>query len=301
MSESYIEANGYRLAYEEFGDPAHPAMLLIMGLGTQMIAWPVALCQGLAERGYRLIRFDNRDIGLSQKMEGQRAPGMLKLLTYARFNRDIEVPYKLQDMALDTVGLLDALGIASAHVVGASMGGMIAQLIAGDHPERVLSLTSIMSTSGCRSLPAPGLKVARQMLLRPRNGDKQALMQHSMRTMRLIGSPAYQASDDVLIEKISASYQRSYYPAGYIRQMAAISASGDRVELLRKITAPTLVIHGRDDLLVPLAGGIDTARLIRGASLEVIDGMGHDLPQPLLPHFIELIGDHADSAAQVAQ
>jgi pimeloyl-ACP methyl ester carboxylesterase len=296
MTERYIEANGIRLAYDEFGDPSHPAMVLIMGLGTQMIAWPEAFCQGLAARGYRVIRFDNRDIGLSQKMQGQRAPGVLKLLSYSKLNLPLRVPYTLQDMAQDAVGLLDALEIEHAHIVGASMGGMIAQLVAGHHPQRVLSLTSVMSTSGHRSLPGPDIKVAKQMLLRPRTGSQQELIDYTLRTMRLIGSPAYQPTEEELLAKLQASYQRSYYPAGYIRQMAAIQASGDRVAVLKKIVAPTLVVHGRKDLLVPLAGGIDTARHIRGARLEVINGMGHDLPAPLLPHFVQLIGNHADEA-----
>jgi pimeloyl-ACP methyl ester carboxylesterase len=260
MSESYIEANGIRLAYEEFGDPARPAVLLIMGLGTQMIAWPVSLCRGLAERGYRVIRFDNRDIGLSEKLEGSRVPAILKLLAYQRFNWDLEVPYTLHDMALDAVGLLDSLEIARAHIIGASMGGMIAQLVAGEHPERTLSLVSIMSTSGHRSLPSPDLKVARQLLSRPRGKDRQALLEHSMLMLRLIGSPAYQPSDEELRARVMASSSRSSYPAGYLRHMAAIAASGDRV-------------------------------------LELIDGMGHDFPQQLMAHFVRLIGDHLDAAA----
>ena len=299
MSESYIEANGIRLAYEEFGDPSKPAVLLIMGLGTQMIAWPEIFCRGLAERGYRVIRFDNRDIGLSQKMVGSRAPAILKLLAYQRLNWDIEVPYTLHDMALDAIGLLDSLGIARAHIIGASMGGMIAQLVAGEHPERTLSLVSIMSTSGHKSLPSPDLKVARQLLQRPRGGDRQALLEHSMRTLRLIGSPDYQPSDEELRAKVVASSSRSYYPAGFLRHMAAISASGDRVETLKKITARTLVIHGKDDVLVPVSGGIDTAKYIKGSQLELIKGMGHDFPLPLMPHFVELIADHLDAAAGV--
>ena len=170
---------------------------------------------------------------------------------------------------------------------------MIAQLMAGHFPFRVLSLTSIMSTSGRRALPGADRKVALHMVRRPAKADAQALLDYAMRTWRLIGSPAYQPSDDALREKLSLSYQRSYYPAGQTRQMAAIMASGDRVSVLQKIKAPTLVIHGKADPLVPVSGGIDTARLIRGAKLELFDGMGHDLPQPLLSHFVELISSHA--------
>ena len=297
MSEKTIEANGIRLAYDEFGDLSDPVILLIMGLGTQMIAWPEDFCQGLATRGYRVIRFDNRDIGLSQKMDGARVPGMLKLALYSRLNLPLKVPYTLHDMARDAIGLLDALEIDSAHLVGASLGGMIAQLMAGNFPFRVLSLTSIMSTSGCSSLPPADRKVMLHMARRPAKGDVEALQQYAMRTMRLIGSPGFQPSDQELREKLSASYQRSTYPIGYVRHMAAIMASGDRVAVLKKITAPTLVIHGEADPLVPVSGGIDTARHVRGAKLELIAGMGHDLPKPLLPHFVELITTHADAAA----
>ncbi len=297
MSEKTIEANGIRLAYEEFGDLSDPVILLIMGLGTQMIAWPESFCQGLAARGYRVIRFDNRDIGLSQKMDGARVPGMLKLALYSRLKLPLNVPYTLHDMARDAIGLLDALDIDSAHLVGASMGGMIAQLMAGNFPCRVLSLTSIMSTSGRSSLPPADRKVMLHMARRPAKGDVEALQQYAMRTMRLIGSPGFQPSDQELREKLSASYRRSTYPIGYARHMAAIMASGDRVEVLKRITAPTLVIHGKADPLVPVSGGIDTARHVRGAKLELIAGMGHDLPKPLLPHFVELITTHADAVA----
>jgi len=297
MSEKYAKANGIELAYEEFGEPGLPVILLIMGLGTQMIAWPEAFCTGLAKRGYRVIRFDNRDIGLSQKMDGARAPHMLRMALHARLNWRVQVPYTLHDMAEDAIGLLDALDIGSAHVVGASMGGMIAQIVAGDFPFRVLSLTSIMSTSGRRSLPSAQPKVALQLLRRPTGTDAADLLDYAMRTWRLIGSPAYQPSDEALREKISRSFQRSFYPAGHTRQMAAIMASGDRVSVLQRVISPTLVIHGRADPLVPVAGGIDTARLVRGAKLELIDGMGHDLPEPLLPYLVELIGSHTDEQA----
>jgi pimeloyl-ACP methyl ester carboxylesterase len=298
-SEQYVKANGIELAYDEFGEAGRPVILLIMGLGTQMIAWPEAFCSDLAAHGFRVIRFDNRDIGLSQKMEGAKVPGILKIAAYSRLRLPVKVPYLLHDMAADAVGLLDALDVSSAHIVGASMGGMIAQLVAGHFPFRVLSLTSIMSTSGCRSLPGADRKVALHMVRRPAKADAEALQEYAMRTWRLIGSPAYQPSDEVLREKLSLSYQRSHYPPGHSRQMAAIIASGDRVSLLQKIIAPTLVIHGKEDPLVPVSGGIDTARHVSGAKLELIEGMGHDLPQPLLPHFAELIGTHAKAALRI--
>ena len=293
MSERYIRANGIELAYDEFGNSTSPVILLIMGLGTQMIAWPEAFCLGLAARGFRVIRFDNRDIGLSQKMDGNRVPHILKMAAFSRLSLPFDVPYKLHDMAADAVGLLDELDIESAHIVGASMGGMIAQLIAANFPFRVLSLTSIMSSSGRKSLPGARRKVTLHMLRRPVSADPQALQDYAMRTWRLIGSPAYQPSDAELREKLSKSYERSYYPPGHARQMAAIMASGDRIKELKKVVAPTLVIHGKADPLVPVEGGIDTAHLVRGARLELIEGMGHDLPLPLLPHFVDLISEHA--------
>tara|TARA_R110002049_G_scaffold56036_3_gene154865 strand:- start:378 stop:1262 length:885 start_codon:yes stop_codon:yes gene_type:complete len=293
MSERYVHANGIRLAYDEFGQPDRPVILLIMGLGTQMIAWPEAFCHGLAMRGYRVIRFDNRDIGLSEKMQAARLPNMLKMAAFSRFDLPLDVPYRLQDMAQDTIGLMDALDIDAAHVVGASMGGMIAQLVAGHFPFRVLSLTSIMSTSGRKTLPGAKREVALHMLRRPRSADPEALQAHAIRTWRLIGSPAYQPSDEALREKLTRSFQRSYHPAGHSRHMAAIMASGDRINVLKKVVAPTLVIHGNDDPLVPVAGGIDTAALVRGARLELFEGMGHDLPEPLLPQFVDLICETA--------
>jgi pimeloyl-ACP methyl ester carboxylesterase len=299
MSEKYVTANGMRLAYDEFGQPNKPVILLIMGLGTQMIAWPEAFCVGLAERGYRVIRFDNRDIGLSEKMDGAQVPNILKMAALAKMKLPIKVPYTLHDMAADTVAFMDALDIGAAHIVGASMGGMIAQLVAGIYPFKALSLTSIMSTSGHRSLPGAKREVTLHMIRRPRTPDPAALQDYAVRTFRLIGSPAYPPADKALREKLSASYKRSNYPAGYKRQMAAIMASGDRVSVLKKIIAPTLVIHGRADPLVPVSGGIDTARHVQGAQLELIDGMGHDLPKELLPRFVELIGNHCDAVLPI--
>jgi pimeloyl-ACP methyl ester carboxylesterase len=292
MTEQYIDVKGIRLAYEQFGDVSHPAIVLIMGLGTQMIAWPEVFCQGLADKGYRVLRFDNRDIGLSGKMHDAKIPRFMKMMLYSKLGLTIEVPYKLNDMANDAVGLMDALNIEKAHIIGASMGGMIAQIIAAHYPHRTLSLTSIMSTSGRRSLPGPSLKILRQMAKRTANNE-EAYLDNAMLLWALIGSPNYLPAPEELRERIRTSYRRSFYPPGYIRQLAAIAGSGDRVELLKRITAPTLVIHGRADVLVPEKCGIDTAALIPNAQLELIDGMGHDLPQPLLPRFIDLINSYA--------
>ena len=295
MTEQFVKANGVRLAYDEFGDRAQPAIVLIMGLGAQMIAWPDALCEGLAANGYWVVRFDNRDIGLSEKIRVRRTPGLLKTMLLSRLNMPVRVPYKLQDMAEDTLGLMDALDIDSAHLVGASMGGMIAQLIAGGRPERVLSLTSMMSTSGRRSLPQPSHEITLQMTKR-RPANERGYLRVSMRTWRLIGSPDYPPSDAELRERLLRGFRRSYYPPGSTRQLLALIASGDRVKVLKKIQAPTLVIHGKADKLALVEGGIDTARLVPNAKLELIDGMGHDLPQQLLPRFVELITSHVAAA-----
>jgi pimeloyl-ACP methyl ester carboxylesterase len=297
MSEQYIDVKGIRLAYEQFGDASHPAILLIMGLGTQMISWPEAFCQGLADKGYRVLRFDNRDIGLSGKMHDAKIPGFMKIMLYSKLGLTIDVPYKLLDMANDAVGLMDGLNIEKAHIIGASMGGMIAQIIAAHYPQRTLSLTSIMSSSGRRSLPGPSLKILLQMSKHSASNE-DAYLDNAMKLWALIGSPDYLPPPEELRERIRTSYRRSFYPPGYIRQGAAIFASGDRVELLKQITAPTLVIHGRADVLVPEICGIDTAELIPNAKLELIDGMGHDLPQPLLPRFIDLINSYALNPAQ---
>jgi pimeloyl-ACP methyl ester carboxylesterase len=287
-------AHGIRLEYDEFGDAKAPPLLLIMGLATQMIAWPEEFCESLAGAGFRVIRFDNRDIGLSQKFDGHRAPGALRLMMSSRFGLPIRVPYTLADMATDAVGLLDALDLPSAHVVGASMGGMIAQHVAFSHQQRLRTLTSIMSTTGDPSLPGVDFEIIRAFLRRPDSrADRQTIVENSMRLWRLIGSPKFQESDEDLRNRIVASIERSFYPPGFSRQWAAIAADGNRAERLRRIEAPTLVIHGKEDRLVPTAGGIHTAEQVPGARLELFEHMGHDLPRPLLPKFAELITEHA--------
>ncbi len=299
MTSRYVSANGIRICYDEFGDSADPAVLLIMGLGTQMIAWPEAFCQHLAAGGYYVIRFDNRDVGLSQKLVDEKMPSLLRMLLASGFGLPLRVPYTLHDMALDAVGVLDGLGIERAHVVGASMGGMIAQLVAGDYPRRTLSLTSMMSTSGARSLPRASRQVQRLLLRRTGSSEEDYLCSAS-RLWRLIGSPAYPPGKQELRERLLASYRRSYYPQGFLRQFAAIVAGGDRVDLLRQVRKPTLVIHGSADALVPVEGGIHTADLVPGAQLAVIDGMGHDLPTVLLPRLASLILEHVSNPEQRA-
>jgi len=298
MTQKYLMANGLRLAYDEFGKASNPAILLVMGLGTQMIAWPEPLCLGLAKKGFRVIRFDNRDIGLSQQIEPKKAVNLLKLMFRSRLGLSIRVPYTLRDMADDAIGILDFLEIESAHWVGASMGGMICQLLAAEYPERSQSLTSIMSTSGNPELSKPGLKVFKQLLKRPDRSNETAYLKHSLATWAIIGSPDYPPKQEDLSKRILESFHRSYSPNGYTHQLAAVMKSGDRRHLLRKINVPTQVIHGKADVLIPVDGGIDTAKNIKDAKLELIEGMGHDLPKELIPKFIKLIAENCKRASQ---
>jgi pimeloyl-ACP methyl ester carboxylesterase len=288
-----VRANGINLEYETFGDKGAPPLVLIMGLGAQLVLWPDEFCHALAEAGHHVVRFDNRDVGLSTKLEQPRAPKLVRAALASRLGFKVRAPYTLDDMALDTVGLMDALGLPRAHVVGASMGGMIAQILAAKHPQRVDSLTLVMSTSGNPRLPQARMDLALRLVRRPATGDRETLIRHSMELWRLIGSPHYPPEDHVLRSKVERSYDRSSYRHGLARQTLAIIASGSRVPLLRRIEAPTLVIHGADDPLVPVAAGHDLAQHIPGARLHVIPGMGHDLPAPLLPTFTRLITQHA--------
>lgn len=288
-----IAANGIRLAYDEFGVSKAPAILLIMGLGTQMIAWPVPFCQTLADHGFRVVRFDNRDIGLSTKFEKAAPVNVAAAFARALIGRQVNAPYKLDDMAADAVGLMDELGIDRAHIVGASMGGMIAQIVAAKYRDRARSLISIMSSSGDPKLPS-GRPNAIAALLAPRPNPKnrERLIKHGMNIYRIIGSPGFPTSDMELRAKIEQAADRSYYPAGVGRQMVAILASGSRVDLLRTIDTPTLVLHGADDPLVPVEAGMDTAKQIPGARLKIIPGMGHDLAPGLVPVLAAAIVDH---------
>ena len=291
MSERYLDANGVRLAYDDFGNANDPAILLIMGMATQMTAWPLSFCRGLADRGFYVVRYDNRDVGLSEKMLTARIPSTLDMMLKAGINRPLKVSYKLDDMATDALELMNALNLNQAHVVGVSMGGMIGQVLTAKHSSRVSSLTSIMSSSGDPNLPRASKKVTRALLKRYLGLVKPGL-KSTIAFQRLIGSPGFPQSDDELNEKVRAAFQRSFYPPGFARHMAAIMASGSRVELLKAIKAPSLVIHGRDDVLVPLACGVDTARQIPNAALKIIDGMGHNLPESLVPILTDLVADH---------
>jgi pimeloyl-ACP methyl ester carboxylesterase len=293
--ERLAPANGIEIAYQEMGDPADPAMLLIMGLGTQMIAWDESLCEMLADRGFRVIRFDNRDIGRSTKIDEAGVPSRLDLI----LGRRATAPYLLSDMAADTTALMDHLGIEAGHVVGVSMGGMIAQTMAIERPERVLSLTSMMSTTGRRWMEFPTWR-AFAVLMTPARRERDTYIEQAVKTFRVIGSPGYPMDEERLREVVGASYDRGHRPSGVLRQMHAISSSGDRTEALHHVTAPTLVIHGRSDPLARPVGGRATARAIPGARLRLIEGMGHDLPRDLWPTFVEEITANAARADRPA-
>lgn len=292
--------NGIALEAETFGEPTHPAIVLIMGLGCQLVVWPLALCEALAAAGFYVVRFDNRDIGLSEKIKGERDPQFFKNILRGKLGLKVRSPYTLSDMAKDTVGLMDALGIPRAHIVGLSMGGMVAQTLALDHAERVASLTSIMSSSNNPRLPSASFKVQKRLVRRPKSRERAALIDHGAETWMVLASPHAVPSEAERRALATLSVDRSIYPRGYIHQLLAILASGSRHRRLPSIKLPTLILHGEDDPLVPVAAGHEQARLIPGAKLEVLQHMGHDLPAPLLPRIASLIVEHARSAAQPA-
>lgn len=289
-------ANGLTLEAETFGNPKDPVMLLIMGLGCQMIVWPEALCESLAAAGFYVIRFDNRDIGLSSKIKTGRDPQFFKNILRSRLGCKVQAPYTLHDMALDTLGLLDALGIARAHVIGLSMGGMIAQTLALDHPHRVLSLTSIMSSSGNSRLQQASVKVQLRLIRRPKGRDRAALIDHGTETWEVLASPKAVPPEAERRALATRVVDRSVYPRGYAHQLLAILSSGSRHQRLQEIKLPTLIVHGEDDPLIPVAAAYEQHKLIPGSKLEVIPAMGHDLPTPLLPRISTLLAGHARSA-----
>jgi pimeloyl-ACP methyl ester carboxylesterase len=293
-----IQANGIALEIEDHGSPAGEPLVLVMGLGMQLLAWHEDFVAQLVDRGFRVIRFDNRDIGLSQGFDAAGVPSLATVSLRHLLGMRVHSPYTLADMAADTVGILDALGIARAHVCGASMGGMIAQHVAVGWPQRVKSVTLMMTSSGARRLPSPSLKVRGALMARPEHSDRlDSLVDHYVRLYRLIGSPGYPADEATLRKRLAVSLTRAYRPDGTARQMVAIVADGDRSPRLGAIAAPTQVIHGRDDPLVPVAAGLDLAAKVRGAALDVIDGMGHDLPVALWPRFVAGIANAATRAA----
>jgi len=295
-------ANGVELFYEEAGNPADPTVLLVMGLGTQLIAWPDPFVEGLAARGFHVVAFDNRDIGLSTHLHGATAINPVWALLATRLGLRFPLAYGLSDMAADAVGLLDALGIDRAHIVGASMGGMIAQHVAANRPERVLSLTSVMSSSGAPGLPGP-TPALRKLLMasRPARPSREDAVAAGIEILRAISYPDEAREADAFETMAGRAFDRSYDPVGARRQLLAILADRDRASRIAAIAAPTLVIHGAADPLVPLANGEDTARRIPGARLEVIDAMAHDLPPSQVEAMVDLIARHAGGVDTISQ
>src|SRR3954469_7191617 len=292
-----ISANGIDICYEIFGDPAAEPLLLIMGLGAQMIHWDDEFCRKLAARGFRVIRFDNRDIGKSSHLSGGKRLTPFELLKLRLLKIPVAAPYKLLDMAKDTVGLMDVLGIKSAHLVGASMGGMIAQEIAISFPQRVRSLTSIMSTTGNPKVPPP-TREASAVLMAPPPATKEEYFERFAQTWKILRVGSFPQDEALDRGRAERTFERGLNPAGVGRQLRAILASGSRKERLRLVKAPTLVIHGTVDPLVRPEGGKDTAASIPGAKLLMIEGMGHALPIPMWPQIIDAIDNHAHAAAK---
>ncbi len=289
------KANNIEIEYDTFGDPSSKPLLLIMGLGAQMIRWEEEMCEKLVERGFYVIRFDNRDVGLSTKFDEAGEPDLMKLYMKVAKGEKIESTYTLNDMADDAVGLLTAINIDKAHICGASMGGMIAQTIAYRHPSRVLSLTSIMSSTGNPDLPRPKPE-AMKVLVEPPPTERDALIEHGVKNLRIIHGKGFPFDEERARRYVNASYDRSNYRAGFSRQLAAVLATGNRKQALTSIRAPTLVIHGSDDPLMPPDGGKDTAEAISDAELLIIDGMGHSLPPEVWPQVLDAITNNASKA-----
>lgn len=273
-----IYSNGLKFEVESRGAKTAPAVLLTMGLGMQLTAWPEALIESLLKAGYRVITYDNRDIGLSSHLDALGVPNMILAAVKARLGLTVRSPYRLEDMAQDALGILDGLDIERVHLIGVSMGGMISQRIAIAAPSRILSLTSVMSTSGAPRLPSARTEIAKAMLVRPKSTQIDEIVDHSMKLFALIGSPGYAQDLVALRQRLTASAKRSYHPAGVSRQLLAILADAKRYMALPQIQSPTLVIHGTDDPLVPIACGRDTAARIKDARFVEIKGMGHDWP-----------------------
>ena len=285
--EKIAKVGKMEIAYDTFGNPSSPPMLLIMGLGAQMIRWDEAFCNAIAARGHWVIRFDNRDAGLSTKFDEAGVPNVMALIQ----GQSVEVPYKLKDMAEDAISLLDTLGIKKADVVGVSMGGMIAQAMAINHPERVRTLTSIMSSTGNPDLPQPKPE-AMGALLAPAASNRNEYIANQVKTAKILHGPVYPLDEDYVRGYAERSFDRCYDPAGLPRQLAAVLASGSRNKELANIKIPTLVIHGKVDPLVPVEGGKDTAKSIPGAKLLLIDGMGHSFPTEAVPQILQAILQH---------
>ncbi len=289
-----VQANGIAIEVEDMGPKDGPTILLVNGYTSQLINWPAPFLEGLVAEGFRVVRYDNRDVGLSQKFEG--APDPSQTLQDVLAGKVPDIPYAMADMAADGIGVLDALGIDKAHVVGVSMGGMIVQLMAINHGARLHSMTSIMSSTGNPDVPRATPEAQKALNEPAPSQERHDVIAHGIKGRRTYESPAYKKTDAEYEQLIGEAYDRMFYPEGYMRQYCAIVADGSRVERLGQVTVPTLVIHGKDDNLVRVEGGIDTAKSVPGAQLELIDGMGHDLPEALCPQFVKLITDHARGA-----
>ena len=287
-----VRANGIDIEYESFGRDGDPLILLIMGFAAQLILWPEALCLGLAAKGFRVVRFDNRDVGKSTHFAGLAAPDSRALLAEIMAGRRPDVPYSLDDMADDAVGLMDALRVERAHIVGASMGGMIAQLVAINHPDRTKSLTSIMSTTGRRDLPAGNRETLSVLFQPPKSSSRDDLIDASMLVQKALSSPGFPASEAEMRSTAERRTDRAPFdPGGLARQSAALIAAPPRNALLRELRCPTLVLHGADDPVIPAAAAKDTAESIPGAELVIVPGMGHDFAAALVPVYLKHIGD----------
>ena len=289
-----VQANGLQIQIEEHGEPTDPAVLLIMGLATQLVHWRPVMIESLVNAGYRVITFDNRDIGLSERLEGMRSPSPATMLLGRAVRLGwLLAPYNLADMASDTIGILDALELDEAHLLGVSMGGMIGQIVSARHPDRIRSFTSIMSTTNNPALPKTKPEILKAIIkARSRRRSPEDQVEQSMALLQMIGSPDGDRDDVALRELVASSVARCNYPAGVRRQIAAIVASGDLREWTRQISVPTLVMHGRVDPLTPYQGSVDMSSLIPDSRLEVIEGMGHDLPPRYIGRINELIADH---------
>jgi pimeloyl-ACP methyl ester carboxylesterase len=288
---AFAKANGIELCYDTFGDPKAPPLILVMGLAAQMIAWDDEFCAGLAGRGFHVVRFDNRDIGLSTRFDRAGVPDVQAAFMAAMQGRPVQAPYLLSDMANDVVGLMDALDIEAAHVVGASMGGAIGQTLAIQHPERLLSFTSIMSTSGAPDLPPPKPE-ALAMLFKPTPVDQAGYFESYVQTWKVLRAGSFPLDEERDLSRAGQNFSRGLNPAGVARQLVAILASGSRRDALATVRTPTLVIHGDVDPLVPLACGLDVAKSVPGAKLLVVEGMGHALPISMWPQIIDAIVAH---------
>lgn len=293
-----IKANGIEIAYESFGAPGAEPMLLLPGMGAQMLRWTAPFCERLAARGYRVIRFDNRDAGLSTHFTAAPFPDLAALTHALARGEQPQVPYTLHDMAADTIGLMDALDIERAHLAGRSMGGMIAQIVAAKYPQRVRSLTAIMSSTGNPHLPPPMPAAMAMLLKKPPSpfDDQEGYLAHSAAVAKALGSPGYPFDAATQRALAIAELKRAYDPSGFGRQLAAIAASGDLRPLLKYIALPTLVIHGADDPLIPPACGKDIAHNIRDAELMILDGMGHEVPAPLYATVVDAMMRNAHRA-----